>query len=110
MVRLSSGAICSSETYRLPWRKIVDNVVLRMELHHMPRSKARREAESLLADFGLKGFEDAYPAMPRAPTVLTRRGSRHVYVGVRAERRSLRAFLLCSRASACSSREAPRLH
>lgn len=52
----------------LPWRKIIDNVMLPLEIVEPHRSRLRREraiyeqkARELLAIVGLKGFEDKYP-------------------------------------------------
>ena len=45
----------------LPWRTVLDNVVLGMEVAGMKRAAARSEAMPLLAAFGLAGFEGAYP-------------------------------------------------
>ena len=46
----------------LPWRSIVDNVVLGMEIDGVPRATAKARALPLLARYGLGGFEDRYPA------------------------------------------------
>ncbi len=46
----------------LPWRRIIDNVVLPLRIRGMKRRKARREAAPFFADFGLEGFEYSYPA------------------------------------------------
>src|SRR5690349_18479238 len=45
----------------LPWRTVLDNVILGLELRNVPRKEARRQAESQLETFGLKGFEANYP-------------------------------------------------
>ena len=46
----------------MPWRTILDNVILGPELAHEDLKKAREEASSLLPMFGLAGFGDVYPA------------------------------------------------
>ena len=46
----------------LPWRTIIDNVVLGAELLGENRSAVREQALALMADFGLQGFEDAWPS------------------------------------------------
>ncbi len=46
----------------LPWRKILDNVILGPEISGRDRDGARQEAVRLLPLFGLEGFEDSYPA------------------------------------------------
>ena len=45
----------------LPWRTVLDNVVLGMEVAGVKRAAARSEAMPLLAAFGLAGFEGVYP-------------------------------------------------
>lgn len=46
----------------LPWRRIIDNVLLPAEVMHLkPLQKYRERAEELLALLGLAGFEGAYP-------------------------------------------------
>lgn len=42
----------------LPWRTVLQNVNLPLEILHQPA----RDPESLLAMFGLKGFENRYPS------------------------------------------------
>jgi ABC-type nitrate/sulfonate/bicarbonate transport system ATPase subunit len=46
----------------LPWRSILENVVLGPELAGKPLPQTRAAAQTLLRRFGLDGFEDAYPA------------------------------------------------
>ena len=45
----------------LPWRSVLDNVILGMEVAGVPRPQARVEAQPLIDDFGLRGFEASYP-------------------------------------------------
>ncbi|HEC23644.1 MAG TPA: ABC transporter ATP-binding protein [Chloroflexi bacterium] len=45
----------------LPWRSVLDNVILPLELRGVPRSEAYRQAREMLPLFGLEGFEEAYP-------------------------------------------------
>lgn len=45
----------------IPWRTVLDNVILGPELAGVNRREARREARELLPLFGLAGFEDSYP-------------------------------------------------
>tara|TARA_B100000029_G_scaffold189667_1_gene187495 strand:- start:862 stop:1644 length:783 start_codon:yes stop_codon:yes gene_type:complete len=45
----------------LPWRSLVDNVILGAELRGENRHAARRRALRLLPEFGLEGFGDALP-------------------------------------------------
>jgi ABC-type nitrate/sulfonate/bicarbonate transport system ATPase subunit len=46
----------------LPWRSIIDNVILGMEIDRVPRAEAKARALPLLERYGLGGFEDRYPA------------------------------------------------
>ena len=46
----------------LPWRSVLDNILLGPEVMGRARQAARREAMELLPLFGLDGFEDAYPS------------------------------------------------
>src|SRR5262245_64777040 len=45
----------------LPWRNVLDNVILGLELRGISRRLARARALALIEQFGLKGFETAYP-------------------------------------------------
>ncbi len=46
----------------IPWRRVLDNVILGPEVHGEDVAAARREARELLPLFGLQGFADSYPA------------------------------------------------
>ena len=46
----------------MPWRRIIDNVTLGLELQGVCRAAARRTTEPLFERFGLAGFEHHYPA------------------------------------------------
>ncbi len=46
----------------LPWRTVVDNVVLGMEIQGKPMREARRRALPLLQRYGLAGFENNHPS------------------------------------------------
>ncbi len=46
----------------LPWRRLLDNLLLGPQLQGRPLAEARREALALLPAFGLEGFDQAYPA------------------------------------------------
>jgi ABC-type nitrate/sulfonate/bicarbonate transport system ATPase subunit len=46
----------------MPWRRILDNATLGLEVQGMKRSAARARVAPLLAEFGLDGFENHYPA------------------------------------------------
>ncbi len=45
----------------LPWRTVLDNVVLGMEIQGVPLRSARERALPLLRRYGLSGFESLYP-------------------------------------------------
>ena len=45
----------------LPWRTVLDNVILGMEIQGVPIAEARERALPLLARYGLGGFEHLYP-------------------------------------------------
>ncbi len=45
----------------LPWRNVLRNVELLMELDHQPRKERRPQARSTLELVGLEGFERSYP-------------------------------------------------
>jgi ABC-type nitrate/sulfonate/bicarbonate transport system ATPase subunit len=45
----------------LPWRTVLNNVILGPELDGRSRREARQRAHDLLPLFGLDGFENAYP-------------------------------------------------
>ncbi|MCK5633677.1 MAG: ABC transporter ATP-binding protein [Anaerolineales bacterium] len=46
----------------LPWRNILDNVIIPLELAGVPRGEARARAQSMLPLFGLEDFASSYPA------------------------------------------------
>jgi len=50
------------EDMLLPWRSVLQNAVLGVELAGGPLREARRQAEDLLPLFGLSGFGGSYPA------------------------------------------------
>jgi ABC-type nitrate/sulfonate/bicarbonate transport system ATPase subunit len=45
----------------LPWRRVLDNATLGLEVRGLSRREARERVRPLLATFGLDGFESAYP-------------------------------------------------
>ena len=46
----------------LPWRSVIDNAILGLELQGVSRRVARARAWELMDQFGLKGFEKEYPS------------------------------------------------
>jgi NitT/TauT family transport system ATP-binding protein len=49
------------ESSLLPWRTVMDNVILGLELQGVDNSAARKKAERYIALVGLAGFEHHYP-------------------------------------------------
>jgi NitT/TauT family transport system ATP-binding protein len=47
----------------LPWRSALDNAAYGMEIRGVDESERRRRSMALLAEVGLKGFEQHYPKM-----------------------------------------------
>ncbi|PBC38149.1 ABC transporter [Rhodococcus sp. ACPA4] len=45
-----------------PWRSVLDNTALGLEVQGVPRKTARNKARELFAAFGLSGFENATPS------------------------------------------------
>ncbi len=45
----------------LPWRTVLDNTILGLEVQGVPKGQARARALELAERFGLKGFEKEYP-------------------------------------------------
>ena len=45
----------------LPWRTVLDNTILGMEIQGVPLREARERALPLLRRYGLSGFEQSYP-------------------------------------------------
>ena len=46
----------------LPWRNVIDNAIIGLELRRVSRPVARARASELTERFGLKGFEKEYPS------------------------------------------------
>lgn len=46
----------------MPWRRIIDNATLGLEVQGVTRKVARLRVAPLFAEFGLEGFERHYPA------------------------------------------------
>lgn len=46
----------------LPWRTVIDNVIIGLQVRNTPRKKAEAIAHELIENYGLKGFEHSYPS------------------------------------------------
>jgi ABC-type nitrate/sulfonate/bicarbonate transport system ATPase subunit len=46
----------------LPWRTVEENVLLGLDIRHVPRKAAQQQAHDLLKRFGLADFAESYPA------------------------------------------------
>jgi len=60
--RLGHTAYMRQRDLLLPWRTALDNAALALEVQGEPKRSARRTAAARFPEFGLAGFEDAYPA------------------------------------------------
>ena len=69
---LCNGAALSADSHRfafmpqrdalMPWRRIIDNAVLGLEVQGVTRREARERVRPLMEEFGLAGFEQHYPS------------------------------------------------
>ena len=59
--RLGRVGYMQQKDLLLPWRTVLDNTILGLELHGMSRRQARQRALELTEGFGLQGFENQYP-------------------------------------------------
>ena len=59
--RLGRVGLMPQQDLLMPWRRLLDNVLLGPEIQHRDREQARAEALALLPLFGLQGFEYSYP-------------------------------------------------
>ncbi|MBN1190865.1 MAG: ABC transporter ATP-binding protein [Dehalococcoidales bacterium] len=46
----------------LPWRSVLDNVLIPLEIQGLPRQESRKKALAMLPFFGLENFENEYPS------------------------------------------------
>lgn len=60
--RLGRVAYMPQQDALLPWRTVLDNVILAPEVQHKNRRQAKTRARELMPLFGLNGFENAFPA------------------------------------------------
>lgn len=59
--RLGACAFMPQRDGLLPWRRIIDNATIGLDLAGVSRREARARAEPLLERFGLEGFARAWP-------------------------------------------------
>lgn len=60
--RLGAAAYMRQRDLLLPWRTALDNAALALEVHGHSRNEARQMARARFPEFGLAGFEHAWPA------------------------------------------------
>ncbi len=46
----------------MPWRRVIDNICLPLELQGIPKDAIRKRAQALINLVGLTGFESTYPS------------------------------------------------
>jgi ABC-type nitrate/sulfonate/bicarbonate transport system ATPase subunit len=63
VARRGQVAYMQQKDLLLPWRRVIDNAILGLEVQGVPRQEARNEARDLLRRFGLDRFEWYYPAL-----------------------------------------------
>ena len=59
--RLGSVGYMQQKDLLLPWRSVLDNAILGLELQGIPKQEATARAQEHLGRFGLEGFEKSYP-------------------------------------------------
>ncbi|MDA1128231.1 MAG: ABC transporter ATP-binding protein [Chloroflexi bacterium] len=59
--RLGRTGYMQQKDLLLPWRSVLDNTALGLELRGVPKRQARNQALEFTEAFGLKGFEHLYP-------------------------------------------------
>ena len=45
----------------MPWRTVIENITLPLDIHHVPKDKALSQAQTLVDLVGLEGFEQTLP-------------------------------------------------
>ncbi|MFP7734833.1 ABC transporter ATP-binding protein [Priestia aryabhattai] len=60
--RLGKVGYMPQQDLLLPWRTILDNAALPLELHNVSKASAHRQVSQLLEEFGLKGYENRFPS------------------------------------------------
>ena len=59
---LGKVAYMQQKDLLLPWRTVLDNTIIGVEIQGVSRIRARAKAMELMEGFGLKGFENEYPS------------------------------------------------
>ncbi len=59
--RLGAVGYMQQKDLLFPWRTVMDNAILGLELQGISRSEARARASDLMEQFGLSGSENEYP-------------------------------------------------
>lgn len=59
--RLGAVGYMQQKDLLFPWRTVMDNAILGLELQGVSRPEARARASDLMEQFGLSGFEGEYP-------------------------------------------------
>jgi ABC-type nitrate/sulfonate/bicarbonate transport system ATPase subunit len=57
----NSVAYMPQEDLMFPWRSVLRNITLPLEIRGVPKDEAIRQARSQMDIFGLQGFENSYP-------------------------------------------------
>lgn len=60
--RLGRLAYMPQQDALLPWRTVLENVILASEVQRKNRRQTKKQAQELMPLFGLTGFEKAFPA------------------------------------------------
>ncbi len=60
--RLGRTAYMHQKDLLLPWRTVLDNAALGLEVAGVSKRDARERARELIDRFGLRGFEESYPS------------------------------------------------
>jgi ABC-type nitrate/sulfonate/bicarbonate transport system ATPase subunit len=60
--RLGQSGYMRQRDLLMPWRRALDNAAVALEVAGVSRNEARRRAQQRFPEFGLAGFERAYPA------------------------------------------------
>ena len=59
--RLGAVGYMQQKDLLMPWRDVLGNAILGLEIQGVPKREARARAKEHLGRFGLEGFEKAYP-------------------------------------------------